>query len=333
MHGGFDAATRQLALKFVAGNVQDLRIETNCKEIERVGGPWDNSRSLDAGKASQSTTEEDGVSLALRNRSRELGQLHNAERSCCIRQAKIKTQANVVISLFLSVRAEQPEFGSEQGIGGGEHATFARRHVLRRVEGVADDIGKRAHVSSSEPGTMSLCGIPDQPKIMAPGELREARDIGRVPEEVNRRESARTMGNPFLDGGGIEREGLGVNVRQDRDRSSCQHHRCGGHEGEVGDDHFVAGFEQSPIGDIERSCSRVDCDRKARFDSAGEALLKVRGNPSRTQLAAFENSSDRLDLAVPQSHGGNWNRSYRAASWGCNPSGNNKRLANGRQWK
>ena len=73
----------------------------------------------------------------------------------------------------------------------------------------------------------------------------------------------------------VEREGLRIDIRHNRDAPCGEDHGGSCDECEVGDDDLIAGLEDSPVSDVKSCCAGADSDRKARADVTSEPHLKV----------------------------------------------------------
>lgn len=171
--------------------------------------------------------------------------MHAAEGCAYFRHPKIKSQPYVQVAVGFSVRPQQAELGGERGIGSGEHAAFTSGQVLRRIKGVANDVSKCADVASVETRSVRLGCVPNQTEVMAAGDASEAGHVRWMPKKMDGSDGPRASRDPLLDLGRIEIESLRVHVRENRSAACGDHHTGCGHEREIRNDHFVAGFKQS----------------------------------------------------------------------------------------
>jgi hypothetical protein len=118
-------------------------------------------------------------------------------------------------------------------------------------------------------------GVPDQSKVMAPGEAVKSFDFRWAAEQMDGRDRAGATRDALFGVARVEREGLRIDIRHNRDAPCGEDHGGSCDEREVGDDDLIAGLEDSPVSDVKSCCAGADSDRKARADVTSEPRLKV----------------------------------------------------------
>jgi hypothetical protein len=142
MHRGLDAAAQKSALELVPAHSERLGIEDYRVQAEGVVHSTARLRSLDSGKALEPLRQDAGVCAAAAKSVAELAQLGATDGRGDIRQAEVVAEKDVPVTPDLAVRAEQAQLLRKLATGCGDHAAFARGHVLGGIERIAGHVGK-----------------------------------------------------------------------------------------------------------------------------------------------------------------------------------------------
>ena len=223
--------------------------------------------------------------------------------------AVVETNVLVGVTLLHALVAEHGSLASDLRVGGGDHATLTRGHVLGRVEGEGAEGTEGTDVLAVDAGGVSLGAVLEDPEAVLLGDLEDLRHVGRQPVEVHRHDRGSLVGDGGLDGDRIQVEGHRVDVGEDRLGAGQGDGVAGGGEGEGRDDHLVtltnAGGQQT---DVQGRGARVDGHAMDPVDDlGGELLLEGVDLGALGDHAGGDDLVDGLALVITEDRLGRWN--------------------------
>ena len=212
-----------------------------------------------------------------------------------------------MIRLLLAVRPrlvdEQPDAPGERVVVRHHDPAFTRGDVLALLQAEAADRTDRAHEPAVGPGEERLRAVLDQRHAVPLCDPRDAREVGRVPEQVRDDDRARAVADPGLDRLGRDVAGTRVDVREHGDRALVDDRCQCTHVGDGSCDDLVTGFgvdrgDRGVYGARARGCG----DRVRGADQIREALLERRDHRAlrAREHAALDDGPHRLDLVVTE---------------------------------
>ena len=172
---------------------------------------------------------------------------------------------------------EADDAGAVDEVGAaGEHAAFARGQVLGRVEAEAAGV-----VALADPLVAVLRGqgvgrVFDQGQAMFGGEAAQRRHVAGVAAVVHGDDGPGARGDGRGDPGGVEVQGVRLDVHQDGAGADVLDHRDGRHEGERGGDHLVAGADaQDRQGRVQGRRAAIEREGGGALQAFCETLLEL----------------------------------------------------------
>ena len=215
-----------------AGHADRLDIKGHAVDVVHVGSARIHLGCRQATKSTQSCVEFSGDALATLHSALQLAQLHGCDSRLDFAHAEVVAQH--VAQLFhvicanhgFGMVANQAEAMGQAVVVGDQHAAFAAVDVLVIVEAEASDVGQRARVRVTCASTGGLSGVAKQLQAMTVRNLTQARHVSGLPKDVHSENGLGALGDKLLDTLRADVEGLGVNVREDRDAIPVQD--CGG---------------------------------------------------------------------------------------------------------
>ena len=182
---------------------------------------------------------------------------------------------------------------------GRDHAAFARRHLLVRVEGPDGVLAVRAKVLTLVQRAERLAGVVDQGEAVLVGDRLQLGQLARVAEDVHRDDRPGARRDRCLDGGGIHVQRVRVDVGEDRRRALVEEAVSRRREGERRGDRLVAGLESGEHAQqVQTGGARRDGSGVGRADGGGELLLEAVDRGAERQAPGAEHLQDELLLAL-----------------------------------
>lgn len=218
--------------------------------------------------------QERRVLLAGLGPAGQLGQLHPSDGSVDVSHAVVETNVLVGVTLLHALVAEHGSLTGDFRVRGGDHATLARGHVLRRVEGESSKGAKSTDMLAVDAGSVGLGTILEDLETVLCGDRDNFGHVSRETIEVHRHDRGGLVGNRGLDGSRVEGKRDRVDVSEHRLGAGQGYRVAGSGESEGRDDDLVALTDaRGQQANVEGRGSRVDGDAVNPVDDLGGELV------------------------------------------------------------
>jgi hypothetical protein len=158
--------------------------------------------------------------------SREKGKTGAQYRGLHLVEPAVHPELDVVITIGLPAVAQPLEPVGQGGVISGDRAGVTERtEILRGIEAECSGLTERADRAAGRRRQMRLARVLDECERVPFGNRLEVRHIGRLPVKVDRHQCRGARSDGRLGRTRIERQPLGVDVREDG-------RRAGHHDGE-----------------------------------------------------------------------------------------------------
>ncbi len=267
----------------------------------------------EAGDAGEDGVEALGVFGAALGLGVEAGHLGREEGGLELGEAEVGAGDFVVelgtgLGAAAGVVVEGEGAFGKGGVGGEKGAAFAGVEIFGGLEGEAAEGAEGADVFGIPLGEVGLGGVFDEGELVFFGEGEDLAEFADAAGHVDHDDGAGARGDLLFDGGGVDLEGLGIDVGKDGDGMEAEDGVDGGDEGIGRDDDFVAGAEvEDTEGGKEGGGAVGDGEAMGGAGEAGVGLFKG-GDGSATAAAPFAGVEDAVEGAafgvVPEGPGG-----------------------------
>jgi len=210
--------------------------------------------------------------------------------------------ARVAIDSMVAEKAEAP---GEFVVVRCDHAAFAGRDVLDRVETEYRHVGDTADAAAFVQGTRSVAGVFDHGESVRLGKRHDFVEIGGMASVVDGEHRPGPTGDSPCDLGRIYRERVGMNISEHGRCTLIQHTVGRSAEGEWRGDCFIPESKsRSEGGGVERRRSGGEADGVIRANACSKRLLKLRdfgpgGDPVRAEDLADGLNVVLVNLLTP----------------------------------
>ncbi len=205
-------------------------------------------------------------------------------------------RALVVISAEPVVPKTPHQLG-QRLVAGGDHSAFAGGDRLDRVEAEGGQVGQAAHRLAPLGGPQGMRSVVDQDEIVLSGDPPERPVVARLAGEVDRDDRPRPGGDPNLDLGRVQEQGLGVHVGEDGRSPLIDHAIGGGRKRDRRHDHLVPRPDpQSEHRRVQRRRPAADGHPVGRAHVPGHCPLKALHRRAGGQPLGPQHRGDQLDI-------------------------------------